>query len=87
MPLRPQRYYLQMTIVWAQLPGRPPRQDSMPLLQALSCADYISLHVPLAAGTESLVNEQFLGALRPDAVLINTVSAIQDAKTLLTTML
>jgi glyoxylate reductase len=35
-------------------------------------SDFISLHVPLTPATHHLVDAEFLGRLKPDAVLINT---------------
>ncbi len=35
-------------------------------------ADYVSLHLPLTAETEGIVNQAFLGKMKPSAYLINT---------------
>ncbi|KAG5177929.1 D-isomer specific 2-hydroxyacid dehydrogenase [Tribonema minus] len=62
----------EMEVLWAQLPGREPKPDSVPLRNALAKADYVSLHVPLAEETQAMVNVDFLRAMQPGAVLINT---------------
>lgn len=49
-----------------QKPGR------VPLQQLLAESDAISLHCPLTADTDQLVNREFLAAMRPGALLINT---------------
>jgi D-3-phosphoglycerate dehydrogenase len=38
----------------------------------LQSADYLSLHVPLEAGTRQLINEEALALMQPHAYLINT---------------
>ena len=47
-------------------PGR------VPLQQLLAESDVISLHCPLTADTDQLVNREFLAAMKPGALLINT---------------
>ncbi len=42
------------------------------LAELLSASDYVTLHVPLDAGTRSLINRQSLALMRADAILINT---------------
>ena len=44
----------------------------VPLEQLLAESDVISLHCPLTAETEMLVDQQFLSAMKPSAFLINT---------------
>jgi len=39
--------------------------------ELLAGADFVSLHVPLNSNTEGLVAEEFLGAMKPGAVLLN----------------
>ncbi|NVK86937.1 MAG: D-2-hydroxyacid dehydrogenase [Gammaproteobacteria bacterium] len=63
---------LGMTILIAQLPGRPARKDSVALATALTQSDFVSLHCPLTEQTEHLVNSAFLAQLKPNAILINT---------------
>jgi D-3-phosphoglycerate dehydrogenase len=42
------------------------------LPELLSSSDIVSLHVPAAAETHHLVDREFLGQLRPGAILLNT---------------
>lgn len=62
-----------MHVVIAEQPGatqcRPGRID---FLTALAQADVISLHCPLTASTEKLINRDTLAAIKPGALLINT---------------
>lgn len=44
----------------------------LPLDELLSCADFVSLHVPLTPETRHLINDQSLGLMKDRAVLINT---------------
>ena len=46
--------------------------DRLPLEDLLKQSDVVSLHCPLDAGTQQLVNEEFLAAMKPGAFLINT---------------
>ncbi len=65
---------LGMRIIAAQSPGRDYDSDSMhiPLSDALALADVVSLHCPLKPETRGLVNAEFLGQMKPSALLINT---------------
>ena len=65
---------LGMRVIAAQSPGRDYDSDSMhiPLSDALSQADVVSLHCPLKPETRELVNAEFLGQMKPSALLINT---------------
>ena len=60
-----------MSVIPAAVPGST-SQDRMPLPQALPLADIVTLHCPLEPETRGLVNREFLGALKPGAILINT---------------
>ena len=40
--------------------------------ELLHDADFVSLHVPLTPGTQGMVDETFLGKMKPEAVLVNT---------------
>ena len=51
-------------------PGLPGQFTDLPTL--LAEADIVSLHVPLTAQTERLINAQSLAAMKPGAILINT---------------
>ena len=47
--------------------------QSVPSLKALlEQSDIVSVHVPSAPKTKGMVNEEFLGCMRPGAILINT---------------
>ena len=60
-----------MEVLSARVPGSP-RPDRMPLEDALPKADVVTLHCPLTDKTRNLVNEKFLAAMKPSAILINT---------------
>ncbi|MSR08851.1 MAG: D-2-hydroxyacid dehydrogenase [Gammaproteobacteria bacterium] len=55
-------------------PGEHPAAavDRLPLPELLTAADVVSLHCPLTPETRHLINQESLGRMRPDAVLINT---------------
>ncbi|MDF1628202.1 MAG: D-2-hydroxyacid dehydrogenase [Alcanivoracaceae bacterium] len=53
-------------------PGVAAQPDRVPLATLLQESDVISLHCPLDKATAQLVNKDFLAAMKPDAVLINT---------------
>ena len=61
-----------MRVLAGQVPGRPSSPDRTTLEEALPEADVISLHCPLTAQTNGLVDGTFLAKCRSDAVLINT---------------
>ena len=65
---------LGMRVIAAQSPGRDYDSDSMhiPLPDALPQADVVSLHCPLKPETRGLVGADFLGQMKPSALLINT---------------
>ncbi|MCH9691601.1 MAG: D-2-hydroxyacid dehydrogenase [Gammaproteobacteria bacterium] len=46
--------------------------DRIPLSQLVAESDVISLHCPLSEHTEKLVNKEFLAAMKPGALLVNT---------------
>lgn len=64
-----------MEIISAQLPHRPEKKgDSyprLPLDEALSQADAVSLHCPLTPETRGLINAHRLALLKPGALLMN----------------
>jgi len=66
---------LGMKVIAAQLPGRT-SQDSeyshLPLDEALSVADVVSLHCPLTPQTRSLINTERLARMKPSTLLINS---------------
>ncbi|MEY2444281.1 MAG: hypothetical protein QOE00_861 [Ilumatobacteraceae bacterium] len=45
---------------------------SVPLAELLASADIVSLHCPLIPATRHLIDEEALGKMRPDALLVNT---------------
>ena len=63
-----------MQVVRAAAPGAPPRagEPRVPLAEALPRADFVSLHCPLTTSTRGLVGAEFLAAMKPGAILINT---------------
>ncbi len=60
-----------MRVIAAAVPGSP-SPGRVPLDEALAQADAVSLHCPLTERTKLLVDDRFLGALKPGAILINT---------------
>jgi glycerate dehydrogenase len=63
-----------MRVLRAAAPGAPERtgQPRIPLADALPVADFVSLHCPLTDRTRGLVGSEFLGRMKPGAILINT---------------
>ena len=61
-----------MRVVLGRLPGRPPREDRLPLAELLPQVDALTLHCPLNAATRNLIGEYELGLMKPGAFLINT---------------
>ncbi|UTW06901.1 2-hydroxyacid dehydrogenase [Pseudomonas benzenivorans] len=61
-----------MRVLLGQLPGRPPREDRLPLAELLPQVDALTLHCPLTAATANLIGEYELGLMKPGAFLINT---------------
>jgi glycerate dehydrogenase len=79
-----------MRVIAARVPGST-SSDRAPLPQALAEADVVSLHCPLTSRTERMVDAEFLRALKPGAILVNTgrgalldeaavVAALADAR-------
>ncbi len=52
-----------------RLPSQVKRAENVE--DALRLSDFVTLHVPLIDATRNLINAQRLGAMRPDAVLLN----------------
>lgn len=72
-----------MKVLIAQLPHRPSTPNRTPLDGMLPKCDVISIHCPLTKETEQLVNVDFLGKMKSDALLINTArGAIIDEEAL-----
>jgi glycerate dehydrogenase len=61
-----------MRVLLGQLPGRPSRQDRLPLDELLPQVDALSLHCPLNAATHNLIGDYQLSLMKPGAFLINT---------------
>ncbi|MDE0308469.1 MAG: NAD(P)-binding domain-containing protein [Acidiferrobacterales bacterium] len=71
-----------LKVIMINKPGRSPEllqqmqalavQTVDSLEQLVTESDIVSIHVPAAPGTKHLVNEEFLGWMREDAVLLNT---------------
>lgn len=64
-----------MQVLFAQLPGRPARADTLPWREVLQRADVVSLHCPLTETTRHLLDAAALATMRPGAFLINTARA------------
>jgi glycerate dehydrogenase len=60
-----------MHVVSAAVPGSS-SESRMPLAMALPMADVVTLHCPLTEKTRGLVDGNFLSALKPGAILLNT---------------
>jgi len=61
-----------MHVLLGQLPGRPSRQDRLPLDELLPQVDALTLHCPLNADTRNLIGAYELSLMKPGAYLINT---------------
>jgi len=72
-----------MNVLAAAVPGGTV-DGRVPLGEALAAADVVSLHCPLTEQTRRLVNRDFLRAMKPGAVLVNTArGALVDEGALL----
>jgi glycerate dehydrogenase len=73
----------RMNVIAAAVPGGT-AEGRTPLEVALGAADVVSLHCPLTDRTRRLVDERFLGTMKPGAILINTSrGALVDEEALL----
>lgn len=61
-----------MKVLWAQVPGREPKGDRVPLEAGLKEADVVSLHCPLTADTRCMINADQLAQMKASALLVNT---------------
>jgi glycerate dehydrogenase len=74
---------LGMQVLFAETPGRPCREDEVPLNALLQRADVLTLHVPLTPGTRGMIGKEALARMKRDAVIINTGrGALVDAPAL-----
>ena len=57
--------------------------ERVPLAEALTRGDVISLHVPLTSGTEGMIGRRELRSMKPTAILVNTArGGVVDEKAL-----
>ena len=61
-----------MRVLLGQLPGRPPREDRLPLEELLPQVDALTLHCPLNEHTKNLIDAAQLALMKPTAFLLNT---------------
>lgn len=61
-----------MTVLKAQLPGRPSAVDRLPMNHFLPRCDIVSLHCPQTELTQGLVDQSFLAQMKSSAILLNT---------------
>jgi glycerate dehydrogenase len=74
---------LGMQVLFAQAPGKPCREDELPLDALLERADVLTLHLPLTPGTRGMIGKEALARMKSDAVLVNTGrGALVDADAL-----
>ena len=72
-----------MNVISVAVPGGS-TDERTPLDVALGAADVVTLHCPLTDRTRRMVDEHFLGAMKPGAILINTSrGALVDEEALL----
>lgn len=63
---------LGMQVLFAQAPGKPRREDELPLDELLERVDALTLHVPLTPATRGMIGREALARMKPDAVIVNT---------------
>ncbi|MDR3708843.1 MAG: D-2-hydroxyacid dehydrogenase [Capsulimonadaceae bacterium] len=67
---------LDMRVIAAQLPGREASGASpyerLPLDEALTMADVLSLHMPLTSQTREIVNAALVARMKPTALIVNS---------------
>jgi glycerate dehydrogenase len=61
-----------MQVVLGQIPGRPAREDRMPLAELLPQVDALTLHCPLNDATRDMIGAAELALMKPGALLVNT---------------
>ena len=79
---------LGMRVLLCNRPGAPHKKGRVPLAELLPQVDVLSLHCPLTEHTRGLIDGAALGAMKPDALLINTArGGIVDESALATALL
>ena len=74
---------LGMQVLFAQTPGKPCREDELPLTELLERADVLTLHVPLTPDTRNMIGKEALARMKRNAVIVNTGrGALIDAEAL-----
>ena len=63
---------LGMQVLIADRPQQTPRSGRLAFEQVLQQADILSLHCPLTAETQQMINSERLSLMRPNTLLINT---------------
>ena len=61
-----------MEILAYDLPEFISEDELVPLDEVFKQADYLSIHCPLTAQTEGLINRERLATMKPTAIVINT---------------
>ena len=61
-----------MRVLLGQLPGRPARDDRLPLDELLPQVDALTLHCPLNSDTLNMIGARELNLMKPTAFVINT---------------
>ncbi|QXI29448.1 2-hydroxyacid dehydrogenase [Pseudomonas vanderleydeniana] len=61
-----------MRVLLGQIPGRPQRDDRIPLAQLLPQVDALTLHCPLNEHTRHFIGVAELALLKPGAFVVNT---------------
>ncbi|WP_313739820.1 2-hydroxyacid dehydrogenase [Pseudomonas sp.] len=61
-----------MRVLSGQVPGRPARDDRLPLAELLPQVDALTLHCPLTEQTRNMLGAAELALLKPGALVVNT---------------
>ncbi|HEN8712842.1 TPA: 2-hydroxyacid dehydrogenase [Pseudomonas putida] len=61
-----------MRVLSGQIPGRPARNDRLPLDELLPQVDALTLHCPLNEHTRHMIGARELALLKPGALVVNT---------------
>ncbi len=60
-----------MKVLVGALPNRPVQENRIPFNELLSQVDFLTLHCPLSADTQNLIDAKAFDAMKPSAFLIN----------------